>query len=367
MKKTICYKKLIFAFLIPVGMLLSYIASLYPNTVEALYSTGIYKPIGLVLSNITSMVPTSLAELILAFAIISITWRIILLVIHLFKQPKMRKHLFFNSIINTLVAISITYFSFILLWGLNYYRLPFSTISKLDVKPSTTKELEGLCENLLEHAKTLRNSVKENSKGIMQLSNGKKDVFNRASTGFQNASKLYPELGGKYGPPKSVILSRLMSYTGITGVYFPFTGEANVNISVPDSDIPATACHEMAHQRGFAREDEANYIAYVTCKMNPDVDFQYSGTLLALIESTNALYYQDPIAFKELRSNYSDGLIRDLQAINEYWRQYEGPVNEVSNKINDTYLKANNQSDGIHSYGRMVDLLLAEYREEKSK
>jgi hypothetical protein len=158
-----------------------------------------------------------------------------------------------------------------------------------------------------------------------------------------------------------------MSYTGITGVYFPFTGEANVNVSVPDSDIPATSCHEMAHQRGFAREDEANYIAYLTCKMHPDVDFQYSGTLLALIETTNALYNQDPSAFKELRSKYSDGLIRDLGAINEYWEHYEGPVNEVSNKINDAYLKANNQSDGVQSYGRMVDLLLAEYGEGKSK
>jgi hypothetical protein len=366
MKKTLYNKRLLFVFLIPAGMLLSYIASLNPNSVEAIYSTGIYKPIGLVLSNITSIVPTSMAELILVFATIFIIWRIVLLAIHLFKQKKERIHLLFDFLINMLVAISITYFSFILIWGLNYYRLPFSTISKLDVKPSTTKELEELCENLIDRANTLRNSVKEDSNGVMYLPNGNKDVFKRASKGFINASKLYSELGGKYGQPKSVILSNLMSYTGITGVYFPFTGEANVNISVPDSDIPATVCHEMAHQRGFAREDEANYIAYVTCKMNPDVDFQYSGTLLALIESTNALYYQDPIAFRELRSNYSDGLIRDLQAINEYWKQYEGPVNEVSNKINDTYLKANNQSDGVHSYGRMVDLLLAEYRNNAS-
>ncbi len=100
--------------------------------------------------------------------------------------------------------------------------------------------------------------------------------------------------------------------------------------------------------------------------MHPDVDFQYSGTLLALIHSTNALYLQDQTAFKEVRSKYSDGLNRDLQALNNYWKQYEGPVSDVSNKINDTYLKANNQSEGVQSYGRMVDLLLAEYRKNAS-
>lgn len=367
MNKAICYKKLLFAFLIPIGMLLSYIASLYPSATENIYSTGIYRPIGLLLSNITGIVPTSTGELILASVVIFTVLRIIFLIIHIFKQPKAGKYLFLNFIINILITVSIIYFSFILLWGLNYYRLPFSTISKLQVKPSTTKELEGLCENLIERANTLRTSIQENSQGVMYLPNGKKDVFKRAPKGFINASKLYTELEGKYGPPKSVILSKLMSYTGITGVYFPFTGEANVNISIPDSDIPATACHEMAHQRGFAREDEANYIAYLTCEMNPDTDFQYSGILLALIESTNALYSKDPSSFKELRPKYSDGLIRDLQAINTYWKQYEGPVNDVSNKINDSYLKANNQSDGVQSYGRMVDLLLAEYRNEKSK
>lgn len=367
MKKALYNKKLLFIFLLPFGALLSYIASLYPCTVETLYSTGIYKPIGIVLSNITGIIPISAAEIILVFIVVFAVWRIILLIIHMCKQRNRRRHLFFNFVINTLVIFSIIYFSFILLWGLNYYRLPFSTISKLQVKPSSTSDLVGLCESLAEDANLLRNSVQEDSNGVMKLSDSYRDVFSRAYKGFQNASKLYPELKGRYGPPKGVILSPLMSYTGITGFYFPFTGEANVNISILDFDIPSTVCHEMAHQRGFAREDEANYIAYITCKMNPDMDFQYSGTLLALIESTNALYTQDETAYKKLTLKYSDGLVRDLHALNSYWHQFEGPVNDVSDKINDTYLKANNQKDGVQSYGRMVDLLLAEYRMEKSR
>lgn len=36
----------------------------------------------------------------------------------------------------------------------------------------------------------------------------------------------------------------------------------------------------------------------------------------------------------------------------------------MSDKVNDTYLKANKQTDGVESYDRMVDLLMAEYLEE---
>jgi hypothetical protein len=266
------------------------------------------------------------------------------------------------------MAISLVYFCFLLLWGFNYYRSPFSTISGLDVRPSSVKELQELCSNLLSRANSLRTQVHENNAGVMKLSSGRQYVLDAASKGYFNAAAVYPELGGKYGRPKGVLplMSTAMSYAGISGVYFPYTGEANVNTLITDSEFPFTACHEMAHQHGFSREDEANYIAYFVCTKHPDVDFQYSGVLMALIESTNALYSQDKNAFKTLRGQYSEGVLRDLKAINSFWQQYEGPINDVSTKINDAYLKANNQNEGVKSYGRMVDLLLAEYRANKS-
>ena len=162
-----------------------------------------------------------------------------------------------------------------------------------------------------------------------------------------------------------MLLSKLMSYTGITGVYFPYTGEANVNIGPPDSMILSTACHEMAHQRGFAREDEANYISYFVCMQNPDADFQYSGVLLALINSMNALYTHDKKAYLELTKKYSPGLIRDLKQNNLYWEKHEGSLQKISDRINDAYLKSNMQNDGVYSYGRMVDLIIAEYRKSR--
>jgi hypothetical protein len=118
----------------------------------------------------------------------------------------------------------------------------------------------------------------------------------------------------------------------------------------------------MAHQRGFAREDEANFIGYLVCKAHKDVDFQYSGYLLATIYSMNALYKYDIDSYNELTAKYNEGVRRDLQNNSEFWKQFEGPIEEMQEKINDSYLKSNKQADGIYSYGRMVDLLLAEYR-----
>ena len=41
----------------------------------------------------------------------------------------------------------------------------------------------------------------------------------------------------------------------------------------------------------------------------------------------------------------------------------DAEVQEIVDKVNDTYLKINNQEDGTRSYGRVVDLLLAEYKQ----
>ena len=152
-----------------------------------------------------------------------------------------------------------------------------------------------------------------------------------------------------------------MLFTGITGVYFPFTGEANVNIAIPDLLLPATTLHEMAHQRGIAPEDEANFLAFAVGRLHPDIDFQYSSTVLALIHAMNALNAQDAELATTLRSQYSEAVNRDLAAYRQFWKTYEGKTNEVADRVNDTYLKSNRQEEGIRSYGKMVDLLLGYY------
>ena len=163
-----------------------------------------------------------------------------------------------------------------------------------------------------------------------------------------------------------------MSWTEITGVFTPWTMEANVNIDISPYSIGSTMCHELAHLRGFMREDEANYISYRACMASDSLDLQYSGTMLALIHTGNALYGQNADRYFELyRAHISAKVSTDLVANSEYWDQFEKPVvgdttvGEIMDKVNDTYLKANDQTDGTKSYGRVVDLLLAEYKQRQ--
>ena len=137
-----------------------------------------------------------------------------------------------------------------------------------------------------------------------------------------------------------------MLYTNITGMYFPFTAEANVNTQIPMLLLPATTLHEMAHQRGIAPEDEANFTAYFVGIHHPDYDFQYSSTVLALIHTMNALSKEDYEMAKQVQALYSENLRRDLEYYSRFWDKYEGRTSEVAEKVNDTYLKSNRQVDG---------------------
>jgi hypothetical protein len=181
---------------------------------------------------------------------------------------------------------------------------------------------------------------------------------------YHRASQLtgYDWLAGSFGPAKPVLYSIGLSYSHITGVYFPFTGEPNVNVDVPMLYFAASCNHEAAHQRGFAREDEANFLAYYVCSFSDDPSVRYSGTMLALVHAMNQLHSANSDLYFELRSTYISGLSRDLEDNSRYWRQFESPVSEAVQEVNNTFLKANMQQDGVKSYGRMTDLLIGLWR-----
>lgn len=344
-------KRLKLTLLIPIGIILVYFSSGNPAFVERVYSNGIYPPLGSMLSKAFGILPFSVAE----FIVILVPAALIVNTVRSLISMRLIEYL-----INILTIISIVFFTFIGTWGLNYYRMPFADIAGLEVHPASVYELEDLCRDLIERANILRSSVSVDRSGNVDIPGSSRDILNNCYKGYEAISGIYPELGGSYGQPKPVLLSELMNYTGICGVYFPFTGEANVNIAIPESTLPSTASHEMAHQRGFSREDEANYISYLACSAHPDANYKYSGILLALAHSMNALRNADKDSFIKLAESYSEGVRHDLKSIKEFWARYEGPVERTTDRINDTYLKANNQKDGVRSYGRMVDLLIAE-------
>jgi hypothetical protein len=352
------YKRLLFLILIPISFILVQVAMNNIYFAEY-YSTKIYSKIAQTISFITSIFSFSLAEILiilLVFALIIYTIAVLIKTIN-DKSWKYIKEL----IINLGVFASIIYFLFTLFCGLNYYRYEFTVYSQLDVRESSKEELVMLCENLIEKANYLRTKVNVDEDGIAALDDESYyETAKRAQYSFDNLSKIYEILRGNYPEPKPVLLSKLMSEANITGIFVPFTFEANVNIDIPSYTIPSTMCHELTHLRGFMREDEANFISYLACVNSGYDDFAYSGTMLALTYGMNALYIEDYNSFEKLYYKYSEEVQKDIKYKTNYWKQFESKIADISAKVNDTYLKANNQNDGVRSYGRMVDLLLAE-------
>jgi hypothetical protein len=257
--------------------------------------------------------------------------------------------------------------AFVLLWGLNYRRLPFAVSAGLDASPASKDELRGLATALALRTNELREGITEDAQGVMTTPGGPRGVLERTRAGFEAAGAHYPTLRGSCLRPKPLLVSGILSWLGLTGIYSPFTGEANVNVSAPASEIPFSASHEAAHQRGFAREDEANFVAYLACRFHPDRDFNYAGFLAASIHASNALVAADRDAWTAVEATRSPGVRRDLRALRAWAERHEGPVSRTSERVNDAYLRSQGQAEGVRSYGRMVDLLLAERRADEGR
>jgi hypothetical protein len=261
-----------------------------------------------------------------------------------------------------LLASGLLYLVFLLAWGLNYSRQPFASSAGLDVRPAPVDELEALARVLVAEANAARRPVLEDPLGVMRLAVGWAPTLKLAEAGFAAAAERQPLLRGRCSRPKSLFLSPLAARLGITGIYSPFTGEANVNTTVPDPELPFAASHEIAHARGFAREEEANYIGYLACRLHPDADFRYSGLLAASVYAQNALYRARRSTWEEVEKERSAGVQRDLRALVAWSERYRGPATEAAERVNDAYLRAQGQAAGASSYGQVVDLLLAERR-----
>lgn len=274
-----------------------------------------------------------------------------------------------------LFGASLLFFLFTVNCGINYYRQPFSALSGLTIQPSSSQELYDLCSWLVEQiqdsVRQLEDQASEENGFSGQTSQeplpsyGELLEYGRqGQLAMRRLGEEFPVLAGFYPAPKPLLLSRILSVQQLCGVYSPFTVEANYNREMPLYNIPHTICHELSHLKGFMREDEANFIGYAACIHSEDLYFRYSGYLMGWVYAGNALAQADPEGFAALRSALPQAALTDLSYNNAYWDAFQGKVAEVSTRVNDTYLKLQDQQDGIQSYGRVVDLMLAYHRRQ---
>lgn len=260
--------------------------------------------------------------------------------------------------VSLLLAVLLTlYFLLCLFLGASYRAEGFREKSGLWGRPTDIDSLYDATARFAEGLRETAELVPRDGEGRFAAS--LEEIFSRSPEIYRGAEAIFPFLQLEDRQPKKAFFSTLMSRFNYTGFYFPFTGEANINIDPPPCLIPSTIAHEMAHQRGVASEQEANFVAVLACLESGDPLYVYSGWLFGYVHLCNALYKADADRYFELAAALPEPVKADLWANNEYWAQFETKAAQVSEKVYDTMLKSYGQELGVRSYGAVVDLLIA--------
>ena len=360
---SVCFYSIWFwmIMLLPMSFILILCAGHIPGFAD-FYCNYIYRYISIFWNNISGLIPLSLAEvLIVALPFIAVIY-FVLVIVRTVRRKDSRKKILFRGVLRVVSICCAVFFLFITNCGINYHCINFAEKIGLEVKKTSTDQLYEVCVYLAENASECRSRLKEDSNGHMILE--RQPAYKTAASAVNGLHKKYSFVPEGYSVPKPVILSIGMSYLNITGIYFPFTFEANVNVDVPDFTIPFSMCHELAHVRGFMSEHDANFISYLSCIYSGNDEFMYSGYVSAMLYASNALYNTDKEKFSDFLEYISDDVLDDLDEYSEYWSKFETPVAEAAASLNDNYLKSNSQSSGIKSYGEMTDLVIAHYFQE---
>lgn len=256
-------------------------------------------------------------------------------------------------------GVMLALFSFVFL--VQYSAPPLSETLGLEVEEYTTAQLAEVASLVAGELNKYAAQVPRDEAGLFAPA-GYDALAASVGRSYKGGSMagLYAR-GAGIAPKQGVLLSRAMSYLSITGYYFPLTGESIVSSDLIETSIPFTVAHEAAHAFGVGPEKEANFAAFLCCIQSDDPEVCYSGLFNGYIYLNNALYRADRDRWQAVYDTLSRPVLDDLSAKNRHLARYEGPVNDFGSSVNNAYIQATGQPDGVQSYGRMVDLMMAWY------
>ena len=337
--------------------------SLFPEQVERIYSVGIYPGLSSMLRIFTKWIPFSLGDILYIWLVFFLLIKTIKGGVKLYLKQYTRIdfiHFLFKAG-RTLLWI---YIIFKLAWGLNYDRLGIAYQLKIPKKAYTKEEVTELTHQLIDKLNECRRQIKDT---VLQ-SPALDTIFREAHRSFGTASNELAFLNYRNRSVKASLFSGIGDYLGFSGYYNPFTGEAQVRSDIPRVLIPYIACHEMAHQLGYASESEANFVGYLAASVSNDVYFRYSvyNDLFSYAQSQEIILYGKEKDFKAFESVFQynrthlDSLVRkDRKEIREFFHKRRNRISPAVSSMYDQYLKMNKQLAGVNSYDEVIGWLIA--------
>lgn len=329
--------------------------SLYPPFVEKYYTYGVYPVISTVQRFLLGWIPISMGDLLYAFLILVVLFRVGKL-IRVIYQKKFDKDYLLSALKQAIFLFLLIYVFFYGLWGLNYSRLGISHQLGLEIKKYEVAELDSLTKTLVGRVNQYAVQVSDEELSGFRK---KRKLFQESREAFRELEKTYPFL--RYEPKsiKPSLYSYLGNYLGFQGYYNPFSGEGQVNTTIPPFLEPFVACHEIGHQLGYAREYEANFIAFLACRNYDNPVFRYSLYFDMLHYTIDDLYRQDSVAAKKYIDQLDPLVKKHRKDLVNFYKGYRNPIEPVISNLYGQYLKANGQPEGKRSYNRIVAWLVA--------
>tara|TARA_B100001173_G_scaffold259551_1_gene232509 strand:- start:15 stop:1058 length:1044 start_codon:yes stop_codon:yes gene_type:complete len=315
--------------------------------IEGFYS-GFYIIWYTLLSNLVLYLKISVGDLIYILSP--------LFIIIYFLRIERRRDRFYFIIKIPIIVYCLFYWS----WGFNYNKK--SEFELLKTNEYSIEDLYFTTEHLIKKTNDLQIIISK-SKEKKAVSNLMfDDIKNECIKSIKKSDWMFNNNKTNGFPVKKSIFSTPLSYMGFSGYINPFTLEANINYNIPDISIPFTISHEIAHQLGYAFEDEANFIAIETLSKSKNNYLRYSGNLMAVQYLLSEIKKTDNEKHKHYIKELNIGVIKNIQEKKEYYLKYQNKYKSFFKKNYDIFLKNNNQKAGINTYSLVVDLLINNYQ-----
>lgn len=303
-----------------------------------------------IISSITGIFPFSVAEVLLF--LIPFVW-IVYEIANIFRRGFKFKRFAFRLF----AFVSILAFLFVNAFGVCYTRRPLEENMGFEVVEFSDSELKASAEFIKERLEDVCEKVNFSQNGASENPHDWITLNEEIDIGFERMRKEYPFLSVIDANAKRIALSRFMTYTHISGIFIPFTAEANVNTNYPDYVVAFSTAHEKAHQRGIAGEDEANFVAFLSCLASGDAYLEYAALLSMYDYYLDEAFSSDKEMYYELLNNTDKRILREMYAYSVFFDKYrDSTASVVADKVNDTYIKTMGDGGGIKSYGRVVKL-----------
>jgi hypothetical protein len=329
--------------------------SLNKKWVETYYTYGFYPVFSRFLRYCFGWIPFSIGDVLYLAAFVYLVWKCWRL-IRLLVSKKAKEH--FSRILfrKYLTLVLWIYLVFNVFWGLNYDRQGIAEQLGLTVHRYTAADVYDLSAALQQKLNFYAGAVDS----IHRLPlNDNKTLFREGWNTYKAVSGDYSYLTYQQPSIKPSLYTDVGKFFGFTGYYNPFSGEAQLKTTVPVFVKPFILCHEIAHQLGYAKENEANMVAFLAGRVSDNVEFQYSAYYDVYVYAIRELARSDTTRFKELRKTVHPQFRKDYRTYLEYIFKSKNLVEPFMSEFYDQYLRLNNQPKGRATYDEVVAWLIA--------